>query len=117
MLAALGGLLSVGFGAFAAHGIADPEARDWLHTGSLYGFVHVLATFACVILTVMGVRGARLVPAFFLGGVLLFSGSLYAMALGAPRWLGAITPIGGLLFMIGWASLGWAARNLGKPQA
>jgi uncharacterized membrane protein YgdD (TMEM256/DUF423 family) len=117
MLAALGGLLSVGFGAFAAHGVADPKAKEWLHTGSLYGFVHVLATFASVILMAMGLRGARLVPAFFLAGVLLFSGSLYAMALGGPRWLGAITPIGGVLFIVGWASLGWAARTLGKPQA
>jgi uncharacterized membrane protein YgdD (TMEM256/DUF423 family) len=46
----------------------------------------------------------------------IFSGSLYAMALGAPRWLGAITPIGGLLFLIGWAVLAWAARGV-DPQA
>jgi uncharacterized membrane protein YgdD (TMEM256/DUF423 family) len=48
----------------------------------------------------------------FLGGALLFSGSLYALAAGAPRWTGAITPIGGLLFLAGWAVLAWAARDL-----
>ena len=48
----------------------------------------------------------------FLGGVLIFSGSLYAMALGAPRWFGAITPIGGLLFLAGWGVLAWAAWSI-----
>ena len=41
----------------------------------------------------------------------------YAMALGGPRWLGAVTPLGGLLFLAGWATLVWAARGVGPPQA
>jgi uncharacterized membrane protein YgdD (TMEM256/DUF423 family) len=103
--ASLLGLASVGFGAFGAHGLADPKAQEWLRTGALYGFVHVLAVFAAVWL------GARFAPPVFLGGVLLFSGSLFAMALGAPRILGAVTPIGGLALMVGWALLAWAASR------
>lgn len=113
-LAALGGLIAVAFGAFAAHGITEPKAQAWLRTGALYGFMHSLATFACAACMQMGARRARFAPAFFLSGVLLFSGSLYAMALGAPRWLGMVTPVGGLLFMIGWAVLAWAAREIDR---
>lgn len=102
-VAALFGLASVGFGAFGAHGISDPKAQEWLRTGALYGFVHVLAVFAAAYV------GARVAPPVFLAGVVLFSGSLFAMALGAPRILGAVTPIGGLAFMVGWAILAWAA--------
>jgi uncharacterized membrane protein YgdD (TMEM256/DUF423 family) len=111
-LAAAGGFLSVAFGAFGAHGITDPRAQDLLRTGSLYGFVHCLATFASAALMQMGALRARFAAAFFLVGVVLFSGSLYAMALGAPPWLGAVTPIGGLGFLAGWAVLAWAARDV-----
>ena len=106
-LAAVAGLICVAGGAFGAHGIADSKAQEWLRTGALYGFVHALAVFAA------GAVGARVSPPFFLAGVVLFSGSLFAMALGAPRWLGAITPIGGLSFMMGWALLAWAAWRAG----
>jgi len=111
-LAAAGGFLSVAFGAFAAHGISDPRAQELLRTGSLYGFIHCLAVFASAVLaTAGGQRTAAATPLFLLG-VLLFSGSLYAMALGAPRWLGAVTPIGGLCFLAGWAVLAWGARRV-----
>jgi uncharacterized membrane protein YgdD (TMEM256/DUF423 family) len=113
-LAAAGGFLAVCFGAFAAHGVSDPKAKEWLHTGSLYGFLHSFAVFACAGFMELGAKKARFAPAFFLAGVLVFSGSLYAMAFGAPRWFGAITPIGGLSFMAGWAILGWAARDLDR---
>lgn len=116
-LAAVGGFISVAMGAFAAHGIADPQAREWLRTGASYGFMHTMTTFACATFMQIGAQRARFAPAFFLGGVLLFSGSLYAMAFGAPRWLGVITPIGGALFLIGWAVLVWAARGVDPPQA
>jgi len=106
--AALAGFLSVAFGAFAAHGIADPKAQEWLRTGALYGFVHALAVFAAASLRS---GRARLVPPVLLAGVALFSGSLWAMALGGPRWLGAVTPIGGLCFLAGWALLAWAAAR------
>ena len=111
-LAAVSGFLSVAIGAFAAHGITDAKAADWLRTGAQYGFMHTLATFACATFMTIGARRARLAPAFFISGVVLFSGSLYAMALGGPRWLGAITPLGGLCFLAGWAILAWAALDV-----
>ena len=106
--AAVAGFLCVGFGAFAAHGISDPKAQEWLRTGAIYGFVHVLAVFAAA--SLRG-RRARFIPPILLAGVALFSGSLWAMALGAPRWLGAITPLGGLCFLAGWALLAWATME------
>ena len=114
-LAALGGFVAVAVGAFAAHGVHDPKAQEWLRTGAMYGFMHTMASFACATFMQIGARRARYAPAFFLSGVVLFSGSLYAMALGGPRWLGAVTPVGGLLFLIGWAILAWAARGV-DPQ-
>jgi uncharacterized membrane protein YgdD (TMEM256/DUF423 family) len=113
-LAAAFGFLAVAAGAFGAHGAADEQARAWLQTGAQYALVHVLATFACAALMQAGAARARLAPGFFLSGVALFSGSLFAMALGAPRWLGAITPIGGVLFLIGWAVLACAARGVDR---
>jgi len=112
-LAALVGFVSVAAGAFAAHGIADPRAQELLRTGALYGFVHALATLACAPLIGLGAARARFAPGFFLAGVLLFSGSLIALAFGAPRWIGAVTPFGGLSFLAGWLTLAWAARSLG----
>ncbi|HEX7758184.1 MAG TPA: DUF423 domain-containing protein [Caulobacteraceae bacterium] len=116
-LAALSGFLSVGFGAFGAHGVTDPLAKELLKTGSTYEMLHALATLACAALISAGATRARHAPAFFLGGSLLFSGSLYAMALGGPRQLGAVTPIGGFLFLIGWAVLAWAAWRMDQTVA
>jgi uncharacterized membrane protein YgdD (TMEM256/DUF423 family) len=110
-LAALSGLISVAAGAFAAHGVADAAPRDWLRTGANYEAIHALAVLAVAALFPAGARRAAWPPPLFLLGSLLFSGSLYAMALGAPRWLGAVTPLGGLLFMAGWAALAWAAAE------
>ncbi len=99
------GLLGVAFGAFGAHGLADPAAKAWMQTGATYQLAHVLAALAAVGLP----RPATSAAAAFLAGTVLFSGSLYAMALGAPRWMGAITPLGGLAFLAGWAMLALAA--------
>ena len=115
-LAAVSGFVAVAVGAFAAHGVTDPVAREWLRTGASYGFMHTMATFACATFMQVGARRARFAPALFLSGVVLFSGSLYAMALGGPRWLGAVTPVGGLLFLAGWATLAWAARGVDPDQ-
>jgi len=115
-LAAVSGLLAVGFGAFAAHGVTDPKPVEWLRTGSQYQMAHALAVLAAFGLHRAGARGMGLVAGLFLFGTLIFTGSLYAMALGAPRILGAITPIGGLSFMIGWALLAWRAFTL-RDQA
>lgn len=114
-LAAISGLLAVAFGAFAAHGLTEAKPIEWLHTGSQYQMVHALAVFAALALHRAGARGMGLVAALFLVGTLLFSGSLYAMALGGPRLLGAITPLGGLSFMAGWAVMAW--RGFTLPQA
>ncbi len=60
---------------------------------------------------------ARFAPALFLAGTLLFSGSLYALAFGAPRIVGVITPVGGLCFLAGWAVLAWAAATSAQTGA
>ncbi len=104
-LAAASGLVSVAAGAFAAHAVQEPGAKELLRTGSTYEAIHALATLAVVALARDDRRPPVLAPAFFLGGTVLFSGSLYALALGAPRWTGAITPLGGLAFMAGWLTL------------
>lgn len=106
--AALVGLLSVAFGAFAAHGMEDAKAIEWLKTASQYAAGHALAVLAVAALARGGFAVVRGTSAAFLVGVLVFSGSLVAMAFGAPRWFGAITPVGGVAFMVGWAMLAWA---------
>lgn len=111
-LAALSGFLAVAMGAFAAHGIKDTKAAEWIRTGATYEFMHAMATFACATFMQVGAKRARMAPAFFLIGSVLFSGSLYAMALGAPHWLGAVTPFGGMLFLTGWLILAWSARGV-----
>jgi uncharacterized membrane protein YgdD (TMEM256/DUF423 family) len=115
-LAALSGFVSVAAGAFAAHGLTD-RASEVMRTGATYEFMHAMATFACAIFMQLGAPRARFAPAFFLSGTVLFSGSLYALALGAPRWTGIVTPFGGLLFLAGWAVLAWAARAVDQPAA
>ena len=115
-LAALSGFVSVAAGAFAAHGLTD-RASEVMRTGATYEFMHAMATFACATFMQIGALRARFAPAFFLSGTVLFSGSLYALALGAPRWTGIVTPFGGLLFLAGWAVLAWAAQTVDKKSA
>ncbi|WP_414903309.1 DUF423 domain-containing protein [Sphingomonas flavalba] len=81
-------------GAYGAHG-AHGAAAEWLRTGAFYQLVHAVAVIA---LTGRS-RGAG---ALLLTGATLFAATLYAMAFGAPRWLGAITPIGGAAMIAGW---------------
>lgn len=107
LAAAVAGFLGVAFGAFAAHGIADPQAKAWMQTGAQYELAHALAALICALLP----RPAPRAAVAFLAGVALFSGSLYAMGLGGPRWLGAVTPLGGLAFLAGWVLLALAARR------
>jgi uncharacterized membrane protein YgdD (TMEM256/DUF423 family) len=111
-LAAASGFLGVCAGAFGAHGMADPTGRELLRTGATYELIHALAALAAVALARLGARRARIAAALFLAGSALFSGSLYALALGAPRLTGVVTPLGGLLFLAGWAALAWAARGI-----
>lgn len=101
-LAALNGLLAVAVGAFGAHAMADPQAKAWVTTGAVYGLAHAAAALAVITRTPAAAWSMTL-------GALIFSGTLYLMALGLPRWLGAVTPIGGVLMIAGWALLIWHA--------
>lgn len=106
--AALFGLVAVGAGALGAHAFTaagDTRGAQLVDTGSRYLLGHALAVLA---VTALGLP-TRLAPACFLLGGLFFSGSLFALALGAPRWVGAVTPFGGGAFMLGWALTAWAA--------
>jgi uncharacterized membrane protein YgdD (TMEM256/DUF423 family) len=110
-LTALSGLSAVAAGAFAAHGLALQAAKEWMRTGSTYELIHSAAALACLALA----PRSRWPVILFLIGNLLFSGSLYAMALGAvPSLVGAATPIGGLAYLAGWLALAitafWPAR-------
>jgi uncharacterized membrane protein YgdD (TMEM256/DUF423 family) len=101
ILAALSGALAVGAGAFGAHG-ASGEAAEWLKTGGHYQMLHAVAALVAMQL---GARGACWC---FVAGGAVFAGTLYLMALGAPHWFGAITPIGGALLIAGWLWLAWS---------
>jgi len=111
-LAALSGFLAVAFGAFAAHGARDARAAELLHTGALYQMTHALAVFAWLAARKAGARLGVWTPGLFLGGTALFSGSLYALAFGAPRLVGLVTPLGGLCFLAGWLLLAWRAGTI-----
>lgn len=101
LIAALSAALAVAAGAFGAHGAASPQAAEWLRTGGLYQLIHAVAA-----LVLMGqARGAAIT---LLVGAAIFALTLYAMAFGGPRWLGAVTPIGGALLIVGWAWAGWS---------
>ena len=105
-VAGLGGLASVIAGSFAAHLADDPKAAELLRTGAVYGMVHAAALLATIALA-QGRRRAAIVAGWsFAAGIVLFSFSLYALAAGGPRWLGWMTPFGGLALMLGWAALG-----------
>ncbi|HEX3917681.1 MAG TPA: DUF423 domain-containing protein [Caulobacteraceae bacterium] len=116
-LAAVSGFLAVAFGAFAAHGLADPKAAEVMRTGSTYEMVHALATLACAALTSLPRVPRAVAQTTFLGGSLLFSGSLYALALGAPHWIGIVTPFGGMLFLTGWLVLAFSALRRPQPAS
>jgi uncharacterized membrane protein YgdD (TMEM256/DUF423 family) len=111
-LAALSGFLAMAFGAFAAHGARDARAAELLHTGSLYQMTHALAVFGWLVIRKSGGKVGMTAPALFLVGTVLFSGSLYALAFGAPRMLGMVTPVGGLCFLAGWLLLAWRAATI-----
>ena len=116
-LAGLSGLLAVALGAFAAHGLKgklDAAMLSAFQTGVQYHFYHTLALMmVCLLLLKFPANSLFTAAAWaFVLGILLFSGSLYGLALGAPRWLGPVTPLGGLSFMIGWMLLTIGAWRL-----
>lgn len=104
ILAALSGAVAVAAGAFGAHG-AEGKAVEWLKTGSHYQLVHAVAALVALRLDARG-------PAvtFVVGGA-IFAGTLYLMAIGGARWLGAVTPIGGAALIVGWLWLAWSVRG------
>jgi uncharacterized membrane protein YgdD (TMEM256/DUF423 family) len=107
------GFLGVAAGAFGAHAIRErvsPERLDNWKTAADYQLWHALATIAAAVIAVRWENGAAVAAGWcFIAGAIVFSGSLYALALTDRRKLGAITPIGGVLFLAGWALLVVAA--------
>lgn len=107
-LSALAGLIAVAMGAFGAHGLqATATAVDLeaFKTGALYNLTHAIAALAAASLAIHGQKWATKSAWLFLGGVVLFSGSLYFLGLTGSRSLVIITPIGGTLFLGGWGVL------------
>ena len=116
-LGALSAGLAVAAGAFGAHGLrarVSPEMLAVFETGARYQMYHALALLAVGwAASRWPAGGAAIAGWLFLAGTLLFSGSLYLLALGGPRWLGAVTPVGGLCFLAGWALLAWSVARGG----
>jgi len=113
VLGSLLGGLAVALGAFAAHGLRaslTPADLATFETAVRYQMYHALGLLA-VAGAVARWDAATAVAAgwFFTAGIVIFSGSLYLLVLTGPRWLGAITPIGGVAFLVGWALLAWTA--------
>jgi uncharacterized membrane protein YgdD (TMEM256/DUF423 family) len=112
--AALSGFLAVALGAFGAHGLKEilmrhDTAAIW-ETAVFYHFIHTVMLFLLA-----QRRPLHVGPwVSFLAGIVIFSGSLYLLAVTNARWLGAITPIGGVGFLVGWL---WLAFGAGKPSS
>ncbi len=115
LAAALNGFLAVAAGAFAAHGM-EGAAADWLRTGSRYEMWHALALLAVAWRReAEGPRTALAVAGWaFVVGTILFSGSLYVLAVTGWRGAGMVAPVGGAAFLVGWAALGWSALRSGR---
>jgi uncharacterized membrane protein YgdD (TMEM256/DUF423 family) len=111
LLGSLFAFLAVACGAFGAHMLRGALSADTMHvfeTGVRYHMYHALGIFiAAWLLHSFQLRGAAAAGLFFAAGIVLFSGSLYAMALTGAQWLGIVTPFGGLCFLLGWFLLGW----------
>lgn len=117
------GVSGVSAGAFGAHALKDALSAagtlsTW-NTAVLYHLIHVPALLATALLASSSSTPAKLWPIkacqCWLLGILLFSGSLYALALGGPRWLGPITPVGGLFLILGWVCvLGFSVKSTPK---
>ncbi len=109
--AAVAGASGVALGAFGAHGLAkvvtDAHLLEVWDTGARYHLIHALALGLAALHPARPVWAQR---AFGLG-IALFSGSLYLMALTGMRWLGAVTPLGGVAFIVGWIALGIAPTS------
>ena len=111
--AAISGLIGVGAGAFGAHGLknlVDPTLLAVWHTAVLYQLIHTLAILLLVgLASHMNETALRWTSRLFAAGIVIFSGSLYVLVLTNVKWLGAITPIGGVCFLAGWLCLALSA--------
>lgn len=109
-VAGVSGALGVGLGAFGAHGlkrvVTDPHLLEVWDTAARYHLIHAVALG----LVAAHPRAPSAAGGLFVAGTLIFSGSLYLMTLTDQRWLGAITPIGGLCLIAGWLALAFSAR-------
>jgi len=113
LLGSLSAFLAVAAGAFGAHGLKARLSAEMLNTFEIavrYHFYHALALFVAAWAYTRWPSSATTAAGWlFVIGMLIFSGSLYTLALTGIRWLGAITPLGGLAFLAGWLCLAWAA--------
>ena len=110
------GLVGVAAGAFGAHALRERVPTDLLavfETGARYQMYHALALLAVALAASRWPGGGWSLPGWlFTAGIVVFSGSLYLLALTGTRWLGAITPIGGVCFLAGWALLALAGMRV-----
>ena len=113
LLGSLFGFTGVLLGAFAAHGLRGRLTDEMLNVfevGVRYQIYHALALLVVSLAWSRWPRGEFSAAGWlFVFGTVVFSGSLYALSLSGVRWLGAVTPIGGLAFLLGWLSMAWAA--------
>lgn len=108
---ALSAAIGVGLGAFGAHGLRSRVGPDMVaiwETGVRYHLVHALGLFAVAWAVERWPLGG-IAGWLFVAGTVVFSGSLYTLVLSGQRWLGAVTPLGGVAFIVGWLLLAWAA--------
>lgn len=118
LLGALSAAISVAAGAFGAHALRarlEPSQLVTFETAARYQMYHALALLLVAALAERAGPRAETAGWLFVAGTLFFSGSLYALVLTGTRWLGAITPIGGVCFIAGWVLLAWSAmRPVGR---
>jgi uncharacterized membrane protein YgdD (TMEM256/DUF423 family) len=114
VLGALLAAAAVAAGAFGAHALAARLTPERLATWEIAARYHMYHALALVLIGIASDRlpaSAAVAGWLFVAGIAVFGGTVYALALGAPRWLGAITPIGGVAFIAGWLVLAWAALS------
>jgi uncharacterized membrane protein YgdD (TMEM256/DUF423 family) len=118
-IAALFGLTGVALGAFGAHGLEghlSPERMATFETGVQYQVYHALALLVVAVSRIRRDQGPlKLAGWAFVVGILLFSGSLYLLVFTGATWFGAVTPLGGVGFLVGWGSLAWAFFRPHEP--
>jgi uncharacterized membrane protein YgdD (TMEM256/DUF423 family) len=117
VLGAFSAFIAVGLGAFGAHALRSrftPERAATFETGVRYQLSHALALFVVVFLRTIGPDHVTetIAGVLFVAGTVLFSGSLYVLALTGNRRWGIVTPFGGLCFLGGWLALVWAAATV-----